>query len=228
MTISNVNNTNNLAVSTVSPASATDSESRNLQNQITNAQQRLNKLSSNSEISQEEKAKKRQEIQNQIAELNRKLRQRRMEQKEEAAEAAEKQEKQKQLLEKELSKHASVAEEKEGAEQKTEDKGKNVETSNSATIHMKNMLTADSKLQQHRVQENTARKKEGLESVLETEIKSDTLYGSDTTAKKEKLSEMRNDVPLEIKDLSQPEVKNPGAADPFTTGIRTKIIIRQK
>ena len=44
-----------------------DSVSKNLQNQIANAQKQLQELSSNKEMSLEEKMKKRQEIQQQIA-----------------------------------------------------------------------------------------------------------------------------------------------------------------
>lgn len=209
MAISNVSTTNTPAANTVSPTSVADSESRNLRNQIANAQQRLNKLSSDSEISQEEKAKERQEIQKQIAELNRKLRQRRIEQKEEAAEATEKQEKQKQLQ--------NIEQEKEEAKPQEEDK------SNTSAVHMQNMLTADSKLRQQQIQESTSRATEGLEGILEAEIKSDTLYGSDTTAKEEKLSDMQKNIPINIEEFPQP-----GASIPFATDINTKIIIRDK
>ena len=58
---------------------ATDSYSRNIQNQIADAQKQLQELSSNKDMTQEEKMTKRQEIQQQISDLNMQLRQRQME-----------------------------------------------------------------------------------------------------------------------------------------------------
>ena len=52
-----------------------DSVSKNIQNQIANAQKQLKELSANKDMSIEEKMKKRQEIQQQITDLNNQLRQ---------------------------------------------------------------------------------------------------------------------------------------------------------
>ena len=60
---------------------ATDSVSKNIQNQIANAQKQLQELSANENMSAEEKMKKRQEIQQQITDLNNQLRQHQIEQK---------------------------------------------------------------------------------------------------------------------------------------------------
>ena len=60
-----------------------DSVSKNIQNQIANAQKQLQELSSNKEMSVEEKMKKRQEIQQQITDLNNRLRQHQIEQRKE-------------------------------------------------------------------------------------------------------------------------------------------------
>ena len=57
-----------------------DSYSRNIKNQIANAQKRLQEISSDQQLSTEEKMKKRQEIQQEIANLNQQLRQHQMEQ----------------------------------------------------------------------------------------------------------------------------------------------------
>lgn len=62
---------------------ATDSYSRNIQNQIANAQKQLQELSSNKDMTLEEKMKKRQELQQQISDLNMQLRQYQMEQRRE-------------------------------------------------------------------------------------------------------------------------------------------------
>ena len=70
---------------------AMDPYSRNIQNQIANAQKQLQELSSNEEMTLEEKMKKRQEIQQQISDLNMQLRQHQIEQR--RAERSEKQQK---------------------------------------------------------------------------------------------------------------------------------------
>ena len=62
---------------------ATDSYSRNLQNQIADAQKQLQELSSNKDMSQEEKMAKQQELQQQISDLNMQLRQHQTEQRRE-------------------------------------------------------------------------------------------------------------------------------------------------
>ena len=55
--------------------SPTDSVSKNIQNQIANAQKRLQELSSKDDMPLEEKMKKRQEIQQEINSLNHQLKQ---------------------------------------------------------------------------------------------------------------------------------------------------------
>ena len=52
-----------------------DSYSKNIQNQIADAQKALQELSSNENLTMEEKRQKRQEIQQEIADLNQQLRQ---------------------------------------------------------------------------------------------------------------------------------------------------------
>ena len=53
----------NMQSGTMGMAQGNDSVSKNIQNQIANAQQKLQDLSSNEEMSLEDKMKKRQEIQ---------------------------------------------------------------------------------------------------------------------------------------------------------------------
>ena len=57
-----------------------DSYSKNIQNQIADAQKALQELSSNENLTMEEKRQKRQEIQQEIADLNQQLRQHQIEQ----------------------------------------------------------------------------------------------------------------------------------------------------
>ena len=88
MTINGVNGANT-QMKQISMNQATDSYTRNIQNQIANAQKQLQELSSNKDMSLEEKMKKRQEIQQQISDLNVQLRQHQMEQHREKQQAKE-------------------------------------------------------------------------------------------------------------------------------------------
>ena len=65
----------NTQTGTMGMTQGNDSVSKNIQNQIANAQQKLQDLSSNEEMSLEDKMKKRQEIQQEINNLNQQLRQ---------------------------------------------------------------------------------------------------------------------------------------------------------
>ena len=71
----------NTQTGTMGMTQGNDSVSKNIQNQIANAQQKLQDLSSNEEMSLEDKMKKRQEIQQEINNLNQQLRQHQIEQK---------------------------------------------------------------------------------------------------------------------------------------------------
>lgn len=73
----------NTPVGGMNMTKATDSVSKNIQNQIANAQKQLQELSANKDMSIEEKMKKRQEIQQQITDLNNQLRQHQIEQRKE-------------------------------------------------------------------------------------------------------------------------------------------------
>ena len=78
MTINGINGANT-QIGEMGMNQATDSYSRNIQNQIADAQKQLQELSSNKDMTQEEKMMKRQEIQQQISDLNIQLRQHQME-----------------------------------------------------------------------------------------------------------------------------------------------------
>ena len=66
MTINGISGANTQAAQ-IGMNQAMDSYSKNIQNQIANAQKQLQELSSNEEMTLEEKMKKRQEIQQQIS-----------------------------------------------------------------------------------------------------------------------------------------------------------------
>lgn len=162
-----------------------DTEGKKLQNQIASKQQKLNSLESDAKISAEEKAKQRQEIQEQIAELNRKLRLLRMEQQEKAEEAA-KEQKEKVLVKEEISKESKKKESDEDSSVKVEKS--TPESVNVSANNIHKILAADAMIQKERVKESASRQKEGMENVLEAEIKSDKLYGEDTQQKQKELT----------------------------------------
>lgn len=199
---------------TSAPVSLTDTETKSIQNQITGKQQNLNRLSSDSEMSAEEKAKERQEIQKQIAELNRKLRMLRMEKKEEAKESEKEQEQ-------------KIALKDERTEEVTEDESaKGIETQqekpNSLPQNIQKMLESGTLLQKERIQQTTDHKKELTEEILETEIKLDELYGTDTSAKREQLSSLMK------KDFFDYEIDEKEDAQPLLgKNSKTKIIIKE-
>ena len=147
---------------------ATDSVSKNIQNQISNAQKQLKELSANKDMSIEEKMKKRQEIQQQINDLNNQLRQHQIEQRKEKVENSRKQPKRAQKV------------------------GK--KSSGLSQASMKAMLYADSAMAQAQVQGSVATQMEGRAGVLESEIKLDSARGGDVSAKKEELEEVKQKV----------------------------------
>lgn len=71
--------------------------------------------------------------------------------------------------------------------------------------NIQKMLASDSVIQQERVLESVAGRKEGRENVLATEIQSDKLYGTDTTAKQEELSASRRKGAFEIEEVEKPK-----------------------
>jgi len=146
---------------------ATDSVSKNIQNQIANAQKQLQELSDNKDMSIEEKMKKRQEIQQQITDLNNRLRQHQIEQRKEQQEKA-----------------AKSAAKREPVKKETKSVGLSQES-------MKAMISADSAVSQAQVQGSVAARMEGRAGILTAEIKQDEASGKDVKAKKEELAEVQ-------------------------------------
>ena len=149
-----------------------DSVSKNIQNQIANAQKTLQELSANKDMSVEEKMKKRQEIQQQITELNQQLRQHQIEQRKE-----------------QQAKKSSMEDMLGGSKQKAS----KIEKQNTglSQASMRAMISSDSALEQARVQGGVASKMDGRAGVLEVEIKLDMARGNDVEAKKEELAEVQ-------------------------------------
>lgn len=148
-----------------------DSVSKNIQNQISNAQKQLQELSANKEMSIEEKMKKRQEIQQQIADLNHQLRQHQIEQRKE-----------------QQAKKSSMDDMLGGTKKVSPKSGK--QGTGLSQASMKAMISADSAMVQAKVQGGVATKMDGRAGALEAEIKLDMARGDDVTKKKEELAEV--------------------------------------
>jgi len=203
MAINSVSLNNTTPGVTPSSISPTDSETKSIQNEITSQSQRLNRLSSDSEMSAEEKAKKRQEIQKEIAELNRKLRMLRMQQKEDDKKAQEEQEAKTSVIKEQIAETSKEETENKSSENGLKDSEKEdaLEQLKKTSIppqNIKKLLEAGTLLQKERIQQSVSHKETSAENILEAEIKSDKLYGTDTSAKEEKLASMIKPKPAEI------------------------------
>ena len=107
-----------------------------------------------------------------------------MEKKEEAKEI-EKEQKQKAVSEENTDeKVPQVEAEKSSTVTDTE---KQQENNNVSPQNIQKILEAGTILQKERIQQKVEQKEEAIQKVLEAEIKADELYGTDSTAKKEKL-----------------------------------------
>lgn len=171
MIISGMNGVNKNSQSMYGIGQATDSYSRNIQNQIANAQKALQDLSSNEEMTLEEKMKKRQEIQQEIANLNQQLRQHQIEQR------------------KEQRAKGSSMEDMLGGSRKSVKTGNNGNGLSQAS--MQAMISADSSMKQAKVQGSMAMQMEGRAGVLESEIKLDKGRGASTEKKEEELADLQ-------------------------------------
>ena len=166
MVINSINGVNS-QLGGINTMQTNDSVSKNIQNQIANAQKQLQDLSSNKDMSIEEKMKKRQEIQQQITDLNNQLRQHQVEQRKEKQ-----------------AKKASMDNMVSG----NKSKGSSQSGMNAST--MRAMISADSAMAQAQVQGSVASKMEGRGGVLEAEIKLDMALGGDVEKKQEELAEV--------------------------------------
>lgn len=159
----------NMQTGTMGMTQGNDSVSKNIQNQIANAQQKLQDLSSNEEMSLEDKMKKRQEIQQEINNLNQQLRQHQIEQRKE-----------------QQSKNSSSMDDMVAGTSNTSKK----KDTGLPQESMQAMLCADSSMKQAKVQGSMATQIQGRASVLESEIKQDAGKGN-TEKKEEELAELQ-------------------------------------
>jgi len=152
---------------------AMDSESREFQDRIAGAKNRLKELSASRELNEEEKQKKQQELRRQIAELNQQLKQRQMEVKRQ---------------EQEQKKNASEELRK---EQSTDPKEEELFPEGLTQTGMKAIVTADASLNHATAHGNMAQAMEGRVRVLQGEIKQDEMLGRDTEYKKQELEKLQ-------------------------------------
>lgn len=170
MTIGSVTGTNNnMQAGHSGMIMQTDSVSKNIQNQIANAQKRLQELSSNEDMTLEEKMKKRQEIQQEITTLTRQLRQHQIQQRKE-----------------QQSPKGMPMEDMLGSSREAKKEGSGLSQAN-----MQAMISADSSVKQAKVQESVAAQMEGRAGVLESEIKMDKNRGAVTEKKEAELANMQ-------------------------------------
>ncbi len=214
-----------MTINTVSTnsLSAASAETKNLQTQLTGKQQSLNKLTSDAEMTASDKEQERRKINREIAELNRKLRQEQLKEQEDNKKLQKEQEKKKvikeELLERMNPKQDEDSDISSGTKDQQEDKPA---YSDMPVVTLKNALSADTAIQLSNIEEQVSRNMDNRQDVLASEIHSDELYGMDTTAKREELSNMRRKEPFQIDSLHKKEDTSMHSMD-----LNTKIIIRE-
>lgn len=149
-----------------------DPVSKNLQNQIANAQQKLQSLSSDEKMTPEEKMKKRQEIQQEITSLNQQLRQHQIDRRRE--ERA-----------KEQAKSAMTDNTRNAEPEKSEN-----QDSGLSKTRVNAMISADSSMKQAKVHKNVETQLGAAVSVLQSEIHLDAGRGQSTEKKQEELAKV--------------------------------------
>ncbi len=168
MTINGINGANPQA-GQMGMNQATDPYSRNIQNQIADAQKQLQELTSNEDLPLEEKMKKRQEIQQQISDLNMQLRQHQMEQRKE----------------KQQTKGPSMDDMLGGTGNAGSTKAGRKSTGLSQA-DMSAMISADNSIKQAKVQGSVAASMEGRARVLKSEVSNG---GGDVEKKQEEIAD---------------------------------------
>lgn len=153
----------------------TDSVSKNLQNQIANAQKQMQELGDNKEMSLEEKMKKRQEIQQQISDLQNQLRQHQIEKSKENRQ-----------------KKGSSMDDMLGGNRQAPRQSKGSKGMSNAS--MKALISADASMDQVKIQGAAKGQAVGKAGVLKAEIKLDSGRGGDTKKKEEELAKTEEKV----------------------------------
>ena len=175
------------------PVSRSDAYSKNIEEQIRNAEKKLQDLSKDDKIPPDERMKKQQEIRKKITELQTQLRQHEMEIRQE---------------ERQQKASGTSMEDMLGGETHTKGKGGKKETGFS-DAGMKAMISADVSIKQADVQGAVKTTMEGKAGVLESEIKLDKDRGADTAKKEAELADLQTGV----SDLTSDQMKTLSAAN---------------
>lgn len=181
------------------PVSGSDAYSKNIEEQIRNAEKRLQNLSRDDKISPDERRKKQQELRKEITELQAELRQHEIELRQEEWQ----QKTQNTAMGSREKGTGADMEDMLGGEIHIRGKGGR-KRAGFSDAGMRAMISADASLKQADVQGAVKEAMEGKAGVLESEIKLDQARGADT-AKKE----------MELADLKE------GAADPTADQLKT-------
>lgn len=152
---------------------ANDPYSRQIKQQIADAQKRLQELSSNQDMTPEEKAKKRQELQKEISDLNMQLKQHQID-----------------LRKEKQQENGPSMDDMLGGPDKMKNGKAGNESSGISQANMTAMLSADTSLKMADVQGSAATRMEGKAGVLEVEIKLDAARGGDVSRKQEELADV--------------------------------------
>ena len=176
MSLENINR-----VMPATPVTGVSDTSKNLQNQLLSKEQNLSKISNDASLDAKEKAKKRQELQREIEELNRKLELMRIRQ--EKNEKKSKAQSAKADMIKEQSSTSTNEDESSNISTESELSKKPIDSANFDAI--KNALSSNLILQDVLIQQNESTTKESTERVIQSEIRQDAIYGSDTAKQKE-------------------------------------------
>ena len=150
-------------------SSTIDSKSKEFQNQIASAQNRLKDLASDHKLNDEEKEKKRKEIQQKITDLNNQLRQHQIEKRREQQEKADRAD-------------ATKLQQEAAAQEETAEGMSNV--------GMKAIISANAAINHAKAQGNMALATENRARALQTEISQDARYGKDTGQKQKELDKL--------------------------------------
>ena len=149
---------------------STDAYTKNIQQQIANAQKELQDLSSNDKMSEEDKMKKRQEIQQEIMSLQQQLRQYQIEQRQE-----------------QQAQNASADDVQNDSNQIQKSEESNSGLSGAG---MQAMISAGTSMKQAKVQGSVYTEMEGKAGVLRSEIKLDQSRGAGTERKEAELTDV--------------------------------------
>lgn len=152
---------------------ANDPYSRQIKQQIADAQKRLQELSSNQDMTPEEKAKKRQELQKEISDLNMQLKQHQID-----------------LRKEKQQENGPTMDDMLGGSNKVKNGKTGSESAGISQANMTAMISADTSLKMADVRGSVATRMEGKAGVLEAEIKLDAARGGDVRKKQEELAEV--------------------------------------